>query len=257
MKPFIKPGVLWFVFLMGAAPCFSQEANEDLKKEIEALKQGQAAIQKELAEIKALLASRAAPARPAGPSVKGIVFDIGDNPVEGDEAAPLTLIEFTDYQCGFCGRHERETAPLIEREFIDRGKLRLAVLDLPLTMHKLAFKAALASHCAGEQGKQWEMHHRLFENQQALEPWRAHAEAIGLDGDEFQACLDSGKYAGTVNRDMAEAKKAGASGTPSFVLGTTDPDDPNKVVGLTFIRGAQPFAAFKSQIEQALAQLEN
>ena len=115
----------------------------------------------------------------------------------------------------------------------------------------------MAADCAGEQGKYWEMHDRLFENQRALEPWSGHAEAIGLDVAVFDDCLESEKHAPGVRADMAEAKKAGASGTPSFVLGVTDADDPSKLRGLTFIRGAQPFASFKAQIDQALADLED
>ncbi len=119
-------------------------------------------------------------------------------------------------------------------------------------MHKLAFKAAEASWCAGDEGKYWEMHDRLFENQRALEPWNGHAEALGLDVEAFDTCLASAKYAGAVRRDMAEAQKAGATGTPSFVLGYTDQDDPTKVKGLTFIRGAQPYAKFKEEIDKAM-----
>lgn len=121
-------------------------------------------------------------------------------------------------------------------------------------IHPLAFKASEATHCAEDQGKFWEMHDRLFENQKALEPWSGHAEALGLDVAAFDACMSSDKYADAVKRDMAEARKAGATGTPSFVLGLTDPDDPTKVEGLTFIRGAQPFASFKSTIDGALEQ---
>ena len=126
-------------------------------------------------------------------------------------------------------------------------------LDLPLAMHKLAFKAAEATHCAEAQGKYWEMHDRLFQNQRALEPWSGHAEALGLDVAAFDKCMEEGTYAAAVRSDMAEASKAGATGTPSFVLALTDPNDPTKVKGLTFIRGAQPFASFKTQIDKALA----
>jgi len=101
------------------------------------------------------------------------------------------------------------------------------------------------------------MHDRLFENQRALEPWSGHAGALGLDVSAFEACLTTDEVASGVRRDMAEAAKAGATGTPSFVLGITNPDDPSKIEGLTFLRGAQPFAAFKTQIDAALADLES
>ncbi len=120
-------------------------------------------------------------------------------------------------------------------------------------IHKLAFKASEATHCAEDQGKFWEMHDRLFENQRALEPWSPHAQALGLDVAQFDLCMSSGKYADAVRKDMAEATKAGATGTPSFVVALTNPDDPTKVEGLTFIRGAQAFPAFKVQLDSALS----
>jgi protein-disulfide isomerase len=123
-------------------------------------------------------------------------------------------------------------------------------------MHKLAFKASEVTHCAGEQGQYWEMHDRLFANQRKLEPWTDHASALGLDVDAFQKCLDTGKFAGQIRQDMALARKAGATGTPSFVLGKTDPEDPNKITGIQFIRGAQPFSTFKTQIDRALQALD-
>jgi protein-disulfide isomerase len=147
----------------------------------------------------------------------------------------------------------RDTYPQIEKEYIDTGKLRYATLDLPLeSIHKLAFKAAMATECANDQGKYWEMHDRLFENQRALEPWSGHAEAVGLDVAVFDECMSSEKHAGAVRKDQ----KAGATGTPSFVLAETDPADPTKVKGLSFIRGAQAFNGFKAAIDSALEETE-
>ena len=116
----------------------------------------------------------------------------------------------------------------------------------------MALKASEATHCARDQGKFWEMHDRLFANQRQLTPWKTHAEALGLDVNAFEACLSSDKYAKKVRRDMAAARKSGFSGTPSFILARTDPDDPSKVKGISSLRGAQPFRAFKAQIDKAL-----
>ncbi len=127
------------------------------------------------------------------------------------------------------------------------------MLDLPLSIHKNAFRAALATHCAEDQGKFWEMHDRLFANQAALEPLKGHAEALGLDVEAFESCMSSQKYADAVRIDMLQAAKSGATGTPSFVLGRTDAADPSKVKGITLIRGAQPFVSFKAAIDKALA----
>ena len=126
---------------------------------------------------------------------------------------------------------------------------------MPLeSIHRQAFKAAEATHCAEEQGRFWEMHERLFANQRSLEPWDGHAEAIGIDVEEFSQCMQEGRHAAAIRKDMVEARKAGATGTPSFVLARTDPDDAAKVTGIAFLRGAQPFSAFKAAIESALQQ---
>lgn len=142
----------------------------------------------------------------------------------------------------------------IKRDYIDTGKIRYATLDLPLeSMHKMAFKAAEATHCAEEQGKFWEMSHRLFEQQRALEPWNAHAEALALDVKRFEECMTSGRHAPAIRKDMAEAQKGGFSGTPGFLIALTDPADKTKVKGLTTLRGAQPYERFKAELDQALA----
>ncbi len=96
------------------------------------------------------------------------------------------------------------------------------------------------------------MHDRLFQHQRALEPWNGHAEALGLDVDKFEECLASGRYGAAVRKDMTVARAAGATGTPSFVLGYTDPNDPTKVKGITFMRGAKAYADFKAEIDKAL-----
>jgi protein-disulfide isomerase len=127
-------------------------------------------------------------------------------------------------------------------------------MDLPLeSIHKFAFKAAEAARCAGEQGKFWEMHDRLFANQTSLEPAKPHAEAVGLDVAKFEGCLSSGKYAEPIRKDMAEGAKAGVNGTPAFFLAYTDPTS-SKVKTVARLTGAQPFSAFKAQIDQLLAE---
>ena len=134
------------------------------------------------------------------------------------------------------------------------GKLKYVFVHFPLeSLHKLAFKAAEAANCAGEQGKYWEMHARLFSNQQKLEPWTAHALAIGLDVGPFEACLSSGRQAEAVELNLAEGKKAGVSGTPAFFLAYTDPKS-SKVQTVIKLTGAQPFAAFKSAIDKLLSE---
>jgi len=124
---------------------------------------------------------------------------------------------------------------------------------MPLeNIHKQAFAAAEATHCAEEQGQFWEMYERLFANQRAIEPVAGHAEALGLDVEAFEACMESDRHAEAIRQDMKVARSAGATGTPSFVVAKTDPDNPAKVTGITFIRGAQSYDRFKSALDEAL-----
>ena len=245
---------LFFQGIPGSAQA-DQKSDQELRDEIAALAKGQEKMRADLAEIKQLLQKGQRPAAaPSGPNVRGKSFDLGENPVRGSDDSKVVLLEFTDYQCPFCLRHTTQTHPQIERDYIGADKIRYVSLDMPIaSLHPLAFKASEASHCAEDQGKYWEMRDRLFANQRTLEPWNAHAEALGLDVAQYEECLSSGKYADAVRSDMAEAQKAGASGTPSFVVGLVDDKDPRKVHGLTFIRGAQAFAAFKVALDDALS----
>ncbi len=248
---------LCFLVIVGflAAHTGFSQSNDDLKKDIQALKEGQQAIQKDLQEIKKLIAARPAAGAAAGPdqAMNAMITTEGD-PSKGNKNAKLTLIEFSEYQCPFCGRHVRDTYPQLDKEYIQTGKVKYVFRDLPLeSIHKNAFKAAEASHCAGEQNKYWEMHDRLFANQNSLEPamLTAHAQAVGADTKKFQACLDSGKYASDIRKDIAEANKYGITGTPTSVIGLTQPGDP-KIKVLKVIRGAQNISAFKETLDNLL-----
>jgi protein-disulfide isomerase len=232
---------------------------QELRREIEGLKAGQQGVQKDLQEIKSLLQNRpaAAAAAPGAPTVpQNLVLDIAEAPVKGEKDAKLALVEFTDFQCPFCGRHVRETVPQIEKDYVETGKLKYVVQDFPLeSIHKNAFKAAEAARCAQDQGKYWEMHERLFANQQALGPADlvGYAQALGLNVEGFKPCLDEDTYAAAIRKDMAEGQKAGVTGTPAFFLGVMEGAD-GKVKVVRNLSGAQPFSAFQAAIDSALAE---
>jgi protein-disulfide isomerase len=246
---FMFSATVLFSTLLAPNTAFAQEpSNAELKQQIQTLSDAMKAMQKDLQDIKALLLQRGGPP----PAPENVVLDLGNNPFKGQKTAPLTMVEFTDYQCPFCGRYARETYGQIEKEYIATGKVKYVLLDLPLeSIHKFAFKAAEAANCAGEQGKYWEMHDRLFANQPTIDSWTAHAEAVGLDLPQFQACLDSDKQAAEIRRDMTQAQIAGVTGTPGFFLALTDPIT-TKVKTLRSVKGAQPFPAFKAQIDALL-----
>jgi protein-disulfide isomerase len=253
----LLPLILVLLAIASPRPALSQSSADvqSLKKDMDALKEGQQAIQKDIQEIKKLLASRPAPGAPAADQAMNAVMNIDGEPFKGNKNATLTLVEFSEFQCPFCGRHVRDTVTQIDKEYVETGKVKYVFRDLPLeSIHKNAFKAAEAGHCANEQGKFWEMHDRLFENQKSLEPamLTAHAQAIGADTKKFQACLDAGKYAADIRKDISEANKLGITGTPTTVIGLTQPNDP-KIKVLRVIRGAQGFNAFKAALDELLA----
>lgn len=251
---FISLVGLILLSLCSAQPGLTQTSEElkALRKEIETLKQGQSAIHKELQEIKTLLRGRVAT---PPPEPQNVVLSVKDDPFKGDKNAKLTLVEFSDYQCPFCARHSLETIPQLEREYIATGKIKYVFRNFPIeSIHPQAFKAHEAANCAGEQGKYWEMHDRLFANQNALglKELPPHVKALGLDLPKFQQCLDGGKHAAKIRSDLADGQKAGVQGTPTFFLGLTDPKD-TTVKALRVIRGAQPYAAFKQAIDSLLS----
>ena len=256
MKTTLTIVVLAWIALFLIAPQISLgQSTEELKalrKDLEELKKGQSAIQKELEAIKSLLQPRQPP-----PSVQpvNLVLSVDANPFKGDKNARVTLIEFTDYQCPFCARHSSQTAPQIEKDYIQTGKVRYVLRDFPIeSIHPQAFKGHEAAHCAGEQGKYWEMNGRLFANQKAMSPkdLSDHAKALGLEMPKFKQCLDSEKHAARIRKDLADGQKAGVQGTPSFFLALPEPND-GMVKAVRMIRGAQPYAAFREAIDSLLS----
>lgn len=231
----------------------AQSTDEVLRQEIEQLKDGQEAIRKDVDEIKKMLQTRLnPPQRPAAGAISGPV-GIGDLPAKGKKDAPLTIIEFSDYQCPFCKRYTDQTEPALIKDYVETGKLRYVFRDFPLeSIHGQAFKAAEAARCAGDQGMYWEMHDKLFANQQALQPDKLleYAKVIGLKEATFRACIEEDKHADAIRRDIAEGGELGITGTPAFILGVSDG---NQVKDPVRITGAQPLAAFKAEIDKRLA----
>ncbi len=235
-------------------PGLSQTSEElqALRNDIEALRAGQAALGRELEEIKGLLRARAAPPATA-PS--NAVLNIKDHPFKGDRNARVTLVEFSDFQCPYCGRYVRDTLPQLEREYVATGKVKYVVRDFPLrSIHAQAFKAHEAARCAGEQGRYWEMHDRLFTNQRALDVPQLleHAQAVNLDLPSLLQCLASDQEADKVRHDVAEGQAAGVRSTPTFFIGLTEPDEA-PIKAREVIVGARPYAVFNEAIETLLS----
>jgi protein-disulfide isomerase len=220
-----------------------------LRKEVEALKTRQQALESQLSQLLAALQGQA-------PDPKEVTIDLSNAPAKGQPDAKVTMVEFSDFQCPFCGRHFRETMPRIDREYIQTGKVRYVFKDFPIeSLHPQAPKAHEAVNCAGEQNKYWEMWSRFFLNPRQLAPEELskHAAAEGLDVARFQECVSSGKFAGAVQQSIQQAMQLGATGTPWVFLGVTTPGSAT-LTATKIIRGAFPYDRFKAVIDELLAQ---
>lgn len=183
---------------------------------------------------------------------------IDDDPVLGQENAKITVIDFTDYECPFCKRYFDQTFPQIKKEYIDTGKIKYVVRDLPLSFHANAPKEAQAAECARDQGGNdayYKYHDEIFKRTTsngtglALTELSVIATDLGLNGALLQQCLDSDKYKAEVEKDFADAGKVGANGTPTFFIGKSTS---NGIIKGTKLVGAQPFSAFKTEIDKQL-----
>ena len=255
----IALAIIVIVAIAGPArPGHSQPA-ADLKavlRELDAIKKSQAVIQKELAELKAMIQkpqpAAAAPARAA--AAVGATVTLAGAPAKGRADAPVTIVEFSDFQCPFCARHVRDTIPLLHKEYIDTGKVRYVYRNLPIeSIHRHAVKAAEAAACANESGKFWPIHARFFANQQSLAPGQlaGHAAAAGVDTAAFQQCLSSGRFTAKVRKDISDGSALGITGTPAFLVGRTAPGNVTLKVE-AYLYGAKPFASFKYEIDKLL-----
>lgn len=190
-------------------------------------------------------------AQPSGNTVptEPVVVSVDDDAFLGKKDAPVTIIEFSDFQCPFCRNFAKDTLPQLKKEYIDTGKARFVYRDFPLSFHPGAISAAQGAECAREQGKFWELHDTLFAEQGkqgtgtiqfTVDDIKKWAVQSGVNATKFNQCLDSGKYKEEVEKDIADGTAAGVSGTPStFINGR-------------IVVGAQPFAALKVIIDEEL-----
>lgn len=204
----------------------------------------------------AFLALGGAPIALAQPAAPGdLLVAVQGAPALGPDRARVTIVEFSDYQCPFCRRHSSQVLPELVKEYVKTGKLRYVFRDFPITsIHPQAHRLHEAAHCAGDQGRYWEMHDRLFEDSRRTEAkdLAARARALGLDAQRFEQCVAEGVHAARVRQGVADGENARVRGTPTFFVGLTAPDGaPMRPQRL--IVGAQPYAAFKQAIDGLLA----
>jgi protein-disulfide isomerase len=238
-------------FMRGAQPfeSFKTIIQEEIKKADEKISSGVPRGEVYAALIKGGLDKAAAPppapsARPGEPQA-GVAYrvELGKSFIKGAKDALVTIVQFSDFQCPFCSRVE-PTIGQVMKEY--DGKVRVVWKDNPLSFHPNALPAAIAARAAGEQGRFWDMHDKLFANQQSLDraSYEKYAAELKLDLARFKAALDSEKHKDEILADQAQATKLGAGGTPAFFI--------NGV----FLSGAQPFPAFKGVIDTELSKAQ-
>ncbi|MGK2848719.1 MAG: DsbA family protein [Minisyncoccota bacterium] len=196
---------------------------------------------------------------PTAPTPQEGKVSIANDPVLGKKDAPVTIVEFSDFECPFCKRAFTEVLPQLKKEYIETGKVKLVYKDFPLDFHANAQKEAEAAQCAFDQGGDaiyYQYHDSIFTQTKGngtgleLTELPLIAQKLGLDQAKFQKCLDSGKNEQEVKDDMAEGEKVGVSGTPSWVIGKSNGDS----IEGKLIVGAQPYAALKAVIDSALEE---
>ena len=207
----------------------------ELQKEVQALKDGRDSMKNDFAPRDVMI---------TGASVMG------------DTNAKVTLIEYSDYQCLYCAKHSTQTMPEIIKHYIDEGKVKFVMREFPIpNLQPRSAAASQAALCAGAQGKYWEMHDILFNNQQKMsdDDLRGYAAEIGLDAGKFKNCLEQKDYAEQIEKDIEEGNEMGVRGTPSFVIGLTGPADSDKIKVTKFVYGARKYAYFAKEIDELLA----
>jgi protein-disulfide isomerase len=181
---------------------------------------------------------------PSAPSAAPVDMSQFEGNFKGDADAPVTIVEWSDFECPFCARFYSQAYQQIVSEYVDTGKVKIIYKHFPLSFHPNAQKAGEATECAALQDKDsfWDMHDMIFEKGTTggVATFKQYAADIGLDTAEFNTCLDSGETAAIVQADMAEGANNGITGTPGFLVGGQR------------ISGAQPYAVFQQAIEAAL-----
>jgi len=218
-----------------------------LQDEVNSLRAQQAEMAAELTELQSRLAPAEGPVR---------TLTVSNRPSRGLPTARVTFVEYSDYGCQYCAQYLQQVYPRLIRDYVDSDKVRYVFKNYPVEeLHPGAFKAHVAAACAGDQGRYWEMHDRLFANQDTFQEARLVEDArqLGLDTAAFRSCLAGAAHDAVIRQDIDEAVRGGVNGTPVFVVALTEPGDA-AVTPIRVVVGAQPYEAFVDAIDAVLAQ---
>ena len=177
-----------------------------------------------------------------------------EEPALGDASAPLTIVEFSDFECSYCRRFHEQVFPQLKRQYIDTGLVRFVHKDLPLPFHHHALSAAAAARCAGEQNRYWDVYAALFDQQNCLDCMGVLSIAAKeeLDMAELRTCMERKSTVAMINANRSEASLHNINATPTFIVG------PSRIDGTLdgrVIEGALPWKTFKTAIDKALDEL--
>ena len=192
---------------------------------------------------------------PSNQPIVELKISADNDPTIGNSNAPITIIEFSDFQCPFCAKFHIETLPTIMEEYINKGTVKLVFRDFPIqNIHPNAVPASIAAECANEQGKFKQMYDTLFEKQKewsnletsyAITIFNQYASEMELNVEKFDSCLRNVKYLEDVQNDLNDGRTYGVTGTPGFFIG-------NEQIGFVELKGSQPFESFKKIIDSQL-----
>jgi len=240
--------VIGLIILVGVAAFFAGSYTSNLNSN----QISEEDLDQALAKLELKLLQNKLPTQQPSAPVK---ISIDDDPIFGNPDAPITIVEFSDFECPFCARFHVQTLPSLFEEYIDQGKVKLVFRDFPIqSIHQNALPAAIAANCANDQGKFKEMHDMIFENQNvwnkqetvnALSTFSQYATNMQLDQELFNSCLTNGKHIPEIRNDLDDGRDYGVSGTPGFFIG-------NDEIGYVELKGAQPFESFKKVIDAQL-----
>lgn len=228
-----------------------------IRNELAALREAQEATRKDVEAIRALLEKAMGP-RPANPATGSNVapLTIAGRPARGSATAAVTLVEYSDYECPYCGQYATQTYPQVVRDYVETNKVRYVFKNYPIAqLHPNAFRAHEAAACAGDQGRYWEMHDLIFADQRnlSLEGFMERGRTLNLDLAKLRNCIEGPAHDDLIREDIDEAVRGGVRGTPVFVLAFTDPKG-QVATPVRVLVGAQPYQAFKEAIDAMLAQ---
>jgi len=228
-------------------PLGAQDAKKQPKKDTGITSDQADQILEELRQIRQLLQAQAE--KNGQPQPSRAKLDLSGYQMLGSKSAPVTMVEFTDYQCPYCRQFHMAVFNELKKNYIDTGKVRFYSRDLPLdSLHPNANRAAQAGRCAADQGQFWTMRDMMSSNPDKLDLDHLVDEAgtLKMDTKAFRGCLETQKYKEAVQTDVLDAMKIGAQATPTFVLGKSTPQG----VDGELIEGTRPYAEFVREISK-------